>query len=489
MKHIVDVSEFNLVTNWSLVKQNVEMMIIRMGYRGSIPGKPEFRKITLDKKYREYRNACQNIGIPMSFYWFPTGLTEAEVIEEAEFVAKELNGFKEFAAPVFADSESVPRGIPEFNNMDKATRTHLLSVFVNHLQSKGIPSGIYASTDWLNNRLDMGKLPFSVWVAQYADKCTYKGDYIMWQYTSSQKIPGIDSRVDCSVLNSKGKPISVDTDAKKVIDIALAEVGYLEKRNGNVAFLYDKEANAGSANYTKYGYEMHQIYPAIMDYPAAWCDCFVDWCFMKAYGVSNAKAMIGGDFDDYTVRSVQLYKNKGAYYKNNPKVGDQIFFRNSGGVCHTGLVYSVDSQHVYTVEGNTSSAPGVVANGGCVKLKKYALNNASIDGYGRPNYSVNTSDSKVDKLVTSVKESAGLSTQLDAAEKFNEGVAGSYQVIASALNLRSGAGTNKKIIAAIPNGSIVRCYGYYSILDGVRWLYVVYGALKGFCSEKYLRKV
>lgn len=182
--------------------------------------------------------------------------------------------------------------------------------------------------------------------------------------------------------------------ASKVIAIAEAEVGYLEKRNGNN--LYDKTANAGDANYTKYGYEMHQVYPSVMDYPAAWCDAFVDWCFYKAFGVSNAKALLGGNFDDYTPNSAQLYKNKGAYYKSNPKVGDQIFFNNGTRICHTGLVYKVDGSYVYTIEGNTSNASGVVANGGGVAKKKYTLNYAKIDGYGRPNYDSVANTSKPD---------------------------------------------------------------------------------------------
>ena len=55
---------------------------------------------------------------------------------------------------------------------------------------------------------------------------------------------------------------------------------------------------------------------------------------------------------------------------------------------HTGLVYKVDSNYVYTIEGNTSGASGVVANGGGVCRKKYPLNSNYIVGYGRPNYSL-----------------------------------------------------------------------------------------------------
>lgn len=169
----------------------------------------------------------------------------------------------------------------------------------------------------------------------------------------------------------------------KVLEIALAEVGYLEKKSNSQ--LDSKTANAGSANYTKYGRDMHKLYPSVMDFPAAWCDAFVDWCFYKAYGVANAKALLGGNFNDYTVASAQLYKNKNAWYKT-PKVGDQIFFKNSQRIYHTGLVYKVDAKRVYTIEGNTSGASGVIANGGGVCKKSYALNYSKIAGYGRPKY-------------------------------------------------------------------------------------------------------
>ena len=175
----------------------------------------------------------------------------------------------------------------------------------------------------------------------------------------------------------------------KVLAIAEAEVGYLEKKSNSQ--LYDKTANAGSANYTKYGKEMHDLYPSVMDFPAAWCDCFVDWCFYKAYGMTNAKALLSGDFNDYTVASAQLYKNKGAYYKTNPKIGDQIFFKNDVRICHTGLVYKVDTSKVYTIEGNTSGANGVIANGGGVCKKSYPINYSKIDGYGRPKYDIKSS--------------------------------------------------------------------------------------------------
>lgn len=192
----------------------------------------------------------------------------------------------------------------------------------------------------------------------------------------------------------------------KVIKIAEAEVNYLEKKSN--ADLDSKTANAGYNNYTKYGRDMHKLYPAVMDFPAPWCDCFVDWCFQKAYGVTTAKSLLAGNFDDYTVASAQMYKNKNGWipYNEIPQVGDQIFFVTSGktreikNICHTGLVYKVDKVYVYTIEGNTSSASGVVANGGAVAKKQYPLGYNRIAGYGRPKYDKET---KVEEKTTTTK--------------------------------------------------------------------------------------
>lgn len=83
---------------------------------------------------------------------------------------------------------------------------------------------------------------------------------------------------------------------------------------------------------------------------------------------------------------------------------------------------------------------------------------------------------------------AKASAKIEAAQSFDKALAGTYTITASALNIRSGAGKTKKSLGTIPNGKTVQCYGYYTIVDGVKWLYVAYGELAGFCSMKYLKK-
>lgn len=178
--------------------------------------------------------------------------------------------------------------------------------------------------------------------------------------------------------------------AAEVITLAKQEVGYLEKKSN--AQLDHKTANAGSNNFTKYARDLDNV-PNFYNgkkngFP--WCDVFVDWLFYKAFGAEKAKALLCQPDKSLGAGcgySAVYYKVKDRFVKSHPQPGDQIFFTDSAGdVAHTGIVTAADTEYVYTIEGNTSGQTGVVANGGGVFEKKYALGYSRIYGYGRPAY-------------------------------------------------------------------------------------------------------
>lgn len=87
---------------------------------------------------------------------------------------------------------------------------------------------------------------------------------------------------------------------------------------------------------------------------------------------------------------------------------------------------------------------------------------------------------------------ADAAAKVDAAASFQSGLAGEYKATA-ALNLRNGAGAAKKSQGVMPKGNRVRCFGYYTAVNGTKWLLVetTMGGKKrtGFCSKKYLNKM
>lgn len=175
--------------------------------------------------------------------------------------------------------------------------------------------------------------------------------------------------------------------AEALVQTALAETGYLEKRT--LSQLDHKIANAGAGNYTKYARDLYEAgYYNGSKQGVAWCNVFVDWCHYIAAGKQKAVAQKvscqSGPYGAGCKYSMGYYQAAGQFFTKDPKPGDQIYFGTANSVDHTGIVWKVENGRVYTVEGNTSEAAGVVGNGGGVFQKSYLLNHSRILGYGRP---------------------------------------------------------------------------------------------------------
>ena len=267
---------------------------------------------------------------------------------------------------------------------------------------------------------------------------------------------------------------NMENAIERVIDIAVQEEGYLEKKSASE--LDDKTANAGSGNYTKYARDLDNVsWFNGKKQGSAWCSVFVSWCFYQAFGRDNGKQMLFQPEKDNCAAgcssAAKYYKTKGQFYQT-PEPGDQIFFNASSGdgYSHTGLVERVDGGKVYTVEGNTSNSSDVIANGGAVRRKSYDLKNSRIAGYGRPNWE------------TACENEHG------GNETFCEYKA---QVIAengSPVNLRGIASTNGKVLAKVPVGDCVIVT--YHVDDD--WARVSYaqntGVINGYMMRKFIQR-
>lgn len=239
MKTILDISTFQTVTNWSLVKQQVYGVIARMGYRGRTNG-----VIMYDKKYAENKDALIKNGIPHSYYFFPCSINATEAHEEAQFIINSVKG-DNISFPIYLDSEiSDPTSKNgRSDKLSKDVRTNLLKIILEDLTKAGIPCGVYASKSWFENQLDTKQLEkYSIWVAQYNKTLTYKGKYDMWQYTSSGSINGIANRVDLSNLYNESIIITSNKTPNKTIGQLAVEVlankyGIGDTRKANLAKL------------------------------------------------------------------------------------------------------------------------------------------------------------------------------------------------------------------------------------------------------------
>lgn len=160
----------------------------------------------------------------------------------------------------------------------------------------------------------------------------------------------------------------------KVLQVANGEIGYTEKDSKADIYIYSK---SGTRNFTKYAQEE---FPELQGQP--WCDVFVDWCFIQAYGRKKAEKLLGG-FSGYTPTSESYFrKMKQNVSQIYAEPGDVIFFKNSIRTCHTGIVLERTASEIFTIEGNTSPQEGVVSNGGMVCMKRYPLSYNRISSVG-----------------------------------------------------------------------------------------------------------
>ncbi len=192
----IDVSSFNRVIDWERVKAaGIEFAIIRCGYRGYTSG-----ALVEDAKFIENITGANEAGVRVGVYFFTQAVSEVEAVEEASMVATLCRDYQ-VDLPVFIDTESTG-GNGRADGLDVETRTLVCRAFCETMESAGYRAGVYASKNWILERLDYDKLDkYLTWLAEYKEQPTYEGKYQFWQYTSNGWIDGVIGRVDLDIGN------------------------------------------------------------------------------------------------------------------------------------------------------------------------------------------------------------------------------------------------------------------------------------------------
>ena len=192
----IDVSAYQSRVDWDKVKkQGIKFVIVRCGLRYAKSG-----QLAEDTKFIQHITGAKKAGLDVGVYFFTEAISAAEGKAEADYAVQlvKKSGIK-LNYPIVIDTENVfynengkqKPGRANSSILSTAKRTAAVKAFCERVQALGYTSMIYASTSWLNNQLNMKQLPYDVWVAQYASKCTYTGDYQIWQYTSGLKLEGV----------------------------------------------------------------------------------------------------------------------------------------------------------------------------------------------------------------------------------------------------------------------------------------------------------
>lgn len=372
----IDVSSDQGKPDWEKVaKSGVKAAILRVHQRYGV-----------DSSFEHNYKGCKQNGILAGAYKYSYALTPAQAVEEAENVIEVLNG-RGLDFPVFYDLEWKQQ-----RSVGKQAIENIAVSFLTRMKKAGYKVGIYCNMDWYQNILTTKLKSYDLWLARYPanDNGTMQTRLkptagIGWQYSEKGKVAGINANdVDMDVFytdyrteqKGENKSMTKTEVIEKVIKIAKNEIGYLEKKSNSQ--LDSKTANAGSANYTKYWRDVKTSYQG-----QPWCAAFVSWCFMKAFGLNKAKKLLKHWPYVYCPTLGQLFVKNA-----NPKVGDIVIFYHGGTFTHTGIVTAVTGDRFYTIEGNTSGASGIIANGGGVCAKSYLNSQMPGTKFCTPDWSI-----------------------------------------------------------------------------------------------------
>ena len=262
----------------------------------------------------------------------------------------------------------------------------------------------------------------------------------------------------------------------KLIDIAKAEIGYLEKASNSQ--LDSKTANAGYNNYTKYWRDVYPQYQGL-----AYCACFVSWCFMKAFGLDAAKKLLKHWPYVYCPTMANLFK-----LNANPKVGDIVIFYRSGTFAHTGIVIAVNGDQFTTIEGNTSNGSSIIPNGGAVCMKSYYNSQLPGTKFCTPDWSI-VANVEATKTAASTVTTKTAPTATAASGALNETPKWTG-VVTTGLNVRRWAGTEYGVCSFSPlkEGTEVGVCDTVKATTGADWYFIKYQDKFGFASAKYIKK-
>lgn len=294
-------------------------------------------------------------------------------------------------------------------------------------------------------------------------------DYAKQIYDALKNTVGNSSQGD-KAMNTATKTENIN----KMIQVAKAEVGYLEKKSN--AYLDDKTANAGSNNYTKY---WRDVYPAYQG--QAWCACFVSWVLMKAFGQSNAKKLLKHWPYVYCPTLGSLFTKNA-----NPKVGDIVIFYRNGTFAHTGIVTKISGDKFWTIEGNASGASGITPNGGGVVEKTYYNSQLPGTKFCTLDWSVISNSNAGSSSTPTSKPS---NTTSDSTSKLNGSEKWKGIVTAATLNVRTWVGTSYPTCSFSPihKGAEISVCDVVQASDGANWYYIRYNGKTGFVSAKYIQ--
>ena len=191
----IDVSKHNGEIDWDAVKADgIKFAIIRVGYGNDDTDQDDVWAV---RNMQE----CERVGIPYGVYLYSYAVNEDEANSEANHILRMLQGFNPVLG-VYIDIEDTEYyneyNIDPYSSEGRELITRIAVTVMDRVSRAGYTAGVYANWNYFQNVLIQSEIQAYKWLALYKEDTSEvpEGDWIMWQYTSTGHVNGIEGNVD-----------------------------------------------------------------------------------------------------------------------------------------------------------------------------------------------------------------------------------------------------------------------------------------------------
>ena len=154
--------------------------------------------LVLDPMFEQHFTNARNAGLKVGVYFFSQAVNENEAREEAQGCAYVLNGRK-LDYPIYFDTEASGGKNGRADGLGVEDRTKCAIAFCEEVKAQGYKPGVYASTLWFRQRVDLSRLTgYSIWNAHYG-VASSPISCDMWQGSCTARIPGYGGQIDVNI--------------------------------------------------------------------------------------------------------------------------------------------------------------------------------------------------------------------------------------------------------------------------------------------------
>lgn len=191
----IDVSRFQGNIDWQAVANDgVTFAFIRVGNRGYGTG-----EIVDDNTFVKNITGANAAGIKTGVYFFSQAITEAEALEEANYVLGKIAPYQ-VECPIVFDLEMIAGDEGRADSLAPQERTHLMKVFCDAVAAAGYKPMIYMNLEMAALRVNLEELEaYDKWFAYYNPELYFPYAYKVWQYSESGTVAGIKESVDMNI--------------------------------------------------------------------------------------------------------------------------------------------------------------------------------------------------------------------------------------------------------------------------------------------------